>query len=164
VQVLLFNFFYYNRMPLIFGSAFFKQEILAINWQYTKLDLVTWKKTFPFFIFKTTVFSKSVDAFYSGLKKIGFRLFLIADCEQHRKLLYYLNKSKAFSIGLVTGNLDPWLVSFALPILSTNLLVQGFFLRFIVLTQKQAAHKHFEIKKTTWVDIQHKSFLIPTVS
>jgi hypothetical protein len=88
---------------------------------------------------------------------MGFHLFLISDCIYHRKVLYYLNKHKLFSIGLVTAVSDPWLVSFAMPVLSTNLLTQSFFLKFITLTQKKAAHRHFELKKKIWADRLHKN-------
>jgi hypothetical protein len=146
-QSLLFNFFYYKKIPLIFGSIFFKREVLAINWQYSKLSLAVWKYAFPFFIFKTTIFSKRIDTFFARFKHLGFRLFLISDCAYHRKVLYYLNKHKAFSIGLVTAVTDPWVVSFALPILSTRLLAFFFFKIYYPYKKKSGSSSFWTKKK-----------------
>jgi hypothetical protein len=45
----LFNIFFYNCTPAVFGSFVFKKEILALNWHFNFFDINLWRYYFFFF-------------------------------------------------------------------------------------------------------------------
>lgn len=145
----IYNIFYFNLSPLIFGSYAFKKEILAFNWKFFHADIVLWKFSFSFFIFKTNSFSKKIDFFYKKIYTLGVDFLFITDALYHVKNLYYFNKYKIFTLGLVSGTMDPWLVSFAVPGLVSGSLTEFFFLKNIVFLLQYSTHvKHSLFKKT----------------
>ncbi len=144
----IYNVFYFNLSPLIFGSHAFKKEILAFNWKFFHSDLILWKFSFSFFIFKTNSFSKKIDFFYKKIYTLGVDFLFLTDSFYHIKNLYYFNKYKIFTLGLVSGAMDPWLVSFAVPGLVNGFLTEFFFLKNIVfLLQHSSLTKYIFFKK-----------------
>lgn len=146
----LFNVFFYNFSPTVFGTPFFKNEILSLNWHYSNLDTNTWKYTFPFFVYKLNNFNRKIEFFFNKLQEANVNLYFITDCFYHFKLLHYFNKQKLYTLGLVSSNLNPWLVSYPLPVLSNNLFLQFFFLKLLVLSQKYALFYKFSFFKKNW--------------
>ena len=150
---LLFNFYYYNLCPLIFGTPVFKKEILALNWKTNLIDSYTWKHSFPFFIFKLNNFNQKIDFFLQKLEAYNANLFLVTDCTYHYKLINYFSRNYFFTLGLTSANLDPWLVSYSLPILSDNYFLQLFFLKLIILIQKFVFLQQYSNRKSLWAKI-----------
>lgn len=48
----LYNIFFHNCNPIIFGSFIFKKEILALNWHYNFFEINLWRYFFLFFFLK----------------------------------------------------------------------------------------------------------------
>lgn len=148
----LYNIFFYKTEPLVFGSILFKNEILAINWNYKFFELNIWKHYFPFFIFKLNNYNKKNEYFFTKIleKKINF--LLITDCLYHFKTLFYLNKKKIYSIGLIPANLNPWIVSYPIISFFENYISQFFFLKLLLFIQKETLYFHFLNNKLLWVN------------
>lgn len=150
---LLFNLYYYNLYPLIFGAPAFKKEILALNWKTNLIDSYSWKHSFPFFIFKLNNFNQKIDFFLRKLDYYGANLFLVTDCTYHYKIINYFSRNQLFTLGLTSANLDPWLVSYSFPVLSDNFFLQLFFLKLIILVQKFVFLQQYSNRKLLWAKI-----------
>lgn len=147
----LFNIFYYNYNILLFGSYLFKNEISALNWINFNLEMNAWRYCFPFFTLKTNIFNKKIDFFFNKLKSSNFDFFLITDSHYHFKNLYFFKKYKFFTIALNDLNLNPNLFNYSIPVISSNNLVQFFFLKFTILIQKNVRLFKYNFFKKIWI-------------
>ena len=150
----LFNAFYFQFEPFIFSSKFFKKETLALNWSSHLMDITTWRYTSFFFTFFITVFTRKLQFFYKYFQRPSATFALITDLEYHFKTLFYLKRHRWFTLALVPINLDPWLVSFAVPVFKNDLFVQFFFIKILLLIRRQGVFHRFEIFKNFWVTTQ----------
>ncbi len=148
---LLFNIFFYNFTPLIFGTNFFKKEILALNWNYNNFDINMWKFYFPFFIFKLNNYNKKTDFFFDKLSFLNVNFFLISDCLFHFKTLHYIKKKNYYSVGLVNASLDPWIVTYPILTLFESFLTQLFFFKLLLFIEKQVLFFKYTHLKNTWI-------------
>lgn len=147
---LLFNIFFYNIYPLIFGAPVFKNETLSLNWYFTNLEHSVWQYYFPFFIYKLSEYSHRTEYFLSKLKDAGSNFFFITDCMYHYKMFHFFKKSHCYTIGLINGNINPWLVDYPILVFSDNLLVQLFFLKLLVMLNKITCYKKYIFYKNSW--------------
>ena len=149
---LIFNIFYYNFNPLFFGTSLFKNEILALNWNYNYFDINLWKYYFPFFIFKLNNYNKKTDFFFEKLTNFDINFFFITDTQYHYKNLSYLKKKNYYTIGLVNFNLDPWVVSYPILTFFENFIIQSFFFKFIIYIQRKAIFEQYVMFKKIWIN------------
>jgi len=157
---LIFNIFFYNFNPIVLSSIFFKNETLALNWNYNFFDINIWKYYFPFFIFKLNNYNRRTSFFFQKIQTFNINFFFITDCLYHYKNLYYLKKNNYYTIGLVNGFLNPWLVSYPVITLFENFLVQFFFIKLLVLIQKNSLFFKYNLFKKIWYVFKLKKNLI----
>ncbi len=149
---LLFNIFYYNFNPLIFSSNLFKNETLALNWNYNIFDINLWRYYFPFFVFKLSNFNKKTDFFFDKMNYKGINFFIITDSQYHFKNLHYINKKNLYSIGLVNVNLNPWILTYPIITFFENFMTQLFFFKFLVIVERKVLFQKYNFLKNIWVN------------
>ncbi len=150
IHAFLYNSFYFNHLPMVFSSKFFKKETLALNWFFHPFSLHAWRFASFFFTFYITVYTRKLNFFYKQLKNRGTAFALIIDLEYHFKTLFYLRRNKWFTLALVPLNLNPWSVSMAIPIGTSSLFTQFFFYKFLILTRKKAVFDTNNVIKQLW--------------
>lgn len=150
IYTFLFNLFYYKTTPIVFGSIFFKKEILSFNWISHLFKLSTWRLFSIFFIFKLTVHNRRLKTFYLQLRRKKINFALITDVEYHYKTIFYLKKTRWFTSALIPFNINPWYVMFALPILKNNFYAQFFFIKFLFFVKKTALYNYYQILQKFW--------------
>ena len=148
---LIFNIFFYNFTPLILSPNFFKNETLALNWNYNIFDINLWKYYFPFFVFKLNNYNKKTDFFFDKISNFDVNFFFITDCIYHFKNLHYLKKKNLYSVGLVNVILDPWLVSYPIITFFESFLTQIFFFKFLIFIQKHVLLFKHNFFKNIWL-------------
>lgn len=151
----IFNSFYFNFLPLIFSSKFFKKEVLSINWFFHSLNLSSWRYTSFFFTFYNAIYSQKLFSFYKNLKHRFLSYAFVSDLEYHFRTFFYLKRNKWFILALVPINLNPWMVSFAIPVGQSNFFSQFFFFKFLLLIRKKSALSLFQLKKKNWFYINN---------
>lgn len=149
-QIFFFNIYYYNFSPLLFGSNDFKYETLSINWSYLKLNLTIWNQISPFFIYKTPVYNLKTNFFFTKLKAVGSHFYVVSNPNYHFKTLHYLKKQQFFTLGPVSSNLSPWLLSYPIPVFTLNRLVEYYFIKFIIFYEKNAFFYKYNFFKSYW--------------
>jgi len=147
---LILNLYLFNLNPLVYSSPFFKNETLALNWNLTVWELRSWKYCYPFFVFKTNNFSIKTKFFYDRLDALDYSLFIISDCLYHFKNLYFFKKFMFYTIGLISLNISPWLVSYPILASSNSFLNQIFFLQALSYAQKKSFFLQFHYFKKIW--------------
>lgn len=155
---LFYNIFFYNFMPLTFGSSLMKNEVLAINWYYSKFDINLWNYYFPFFIFKLNNYNKKSEYFFEKLYYTNINFFFIIDTIFHYKNLYYFKRYNYYTIGLVDSSLNPNLVSYPILNFFSSYNTQIFFFRLIIFIQKLVYLKKFCYFKNLWNQFYLSSF------
>ena len=144
------NMYLFHLNPLVYSSPFFKAETLALNWNLNIWDVRSWKYTYPHFIFKTNYFSQTTKFFYNKLAELDYDLFVVTDCLYHFKNLYFFKKNYFYTIGLITLNINPWVVSYPIIASSNSYLNQIFFLQALVYSQKRSFLLQFFFFKKIW--------------
>ncbi len=149
---LIFNIFFYKFNPLIFSTNLFKNETLALNWNYNNFEVNSWKYYFPFFIFKLNNYNRKMDFFLNKLTLSNVNFFFITDCLYHFKNLHYFSKKNFFSIGLIDGSLNPWLVTYPIVSFFENFLIQLFFFKFLIFIEKKVLITKYFLYKNVWLN------------
>ena len=147
---LLFNIIFYKIDIFTFGNSFFKNEILALNWNNKGLLNTFWRYMKPFLIYQSVKINDYGTYIFDKLKQFDYHLSLILDVAYHNKTIYYLRRSKFYVIGIVPSNYNIKSVDFALPIINDSLTNQLFFIRLILLIKKNVKTYHFKNLKSMW--------------
>lgn len=150
---LLFNLFFYKLDMLLFGSSFFKSELLALNWQNMEKFKFMWRYTRPFLTLKSNKITTYGDFVFSRIGSLGFRLSLLVDVLYHNKTIYYLHRSGFYTMGLVPVNYNMNSVNFAIPTSSDSLMAQIFFIRFTTLVKQSTLTSRYNDLKRLWLSV-----------
>jgi hypothetical protein len=148
---LLYNVFFYNFNSIIFSSPNFKNETLALNWNNNHFDMNLWKYYYPFFIFKLHKYNNRSGFFFEKLSNSDINFFIIVDCFYQYKNLFYLKKKNYYSVGLVSINIDPWIVTYPIIGFFENFVIQLFFFKLLILMQRRSLFFKFHHFKTLWI-------------
>jgi hypothetical protein len=131
----------------------FKKETLALNWNedfFENLHLIS--NSF-LFLNNFIKYGTKLDFFYYKLKNKKLDFFFITDVEFHFKNIHYFKKFNFFTIGLIPANLNPWLVSFAIPVFSNNFLNQFFFFKFFFIAYKKSLFEKYLFYLKIWKNL-----------
>jgi len=127
---LLLNFFYKQLNPLLFATKVFRMEVTAFNWAGSAWDYTFFKRVAPYFFLQDTVYGSTTNTTFTLLSETHSLLSIVTNSTYHEKNLKFLKKFNSYSVGLVSVNKSPWLLSY--PILAgTNELVTEYY--FLVL-------------------------------
>jgi len=146
----MFNLFFYKIDTLTFGTSFFKQELLSLNWQSMKKFKFMWRYTRPFLSFRSNKITTYGDFVFYRLNLLGMRLGLVIDVLYHSKTIYYLHRSGFYTVGLVPINYNINTLNFAVPSTSDSLLTQVFFIRFLSLIKQNTSNTQFNSMRQLW--------------
>ena len=149
---LLFNLIFYKIEILTFGNSFFKNEILALNWNSSTLLNNFWRYAKPFLIYQSVKINDYGNYIFRTLNNYGYSLGLVLDIIYHKKTIYYLRKNKFYVIGIVPCNYNIKSVDFALPIVNDTITNQLFFIRLIILIKKNVNQYKFNQLKNIWLN------------
>lgn len=139
IIIFITNIFFYNLNYLVFGTSYFKYEILSLNWNSIKFNQRLWKYTQPFTFFlsnKTTLRNKYYFAF---LLTLNYRISFVSDIHYHVKTIFYFNYFKYISVGPVPISSNFYLLSLTMPVSSNFLFSNLFFIRLLLKMKKNTS-------------------------
>ena len=154
----IYNIFYFNLNPLFFNSYIFKKESIIFNNNKFSNNIPIWNSIVSIFFYKTNKFSKKIEFFFKKLLFNDFNIIIISDCFFHHKNLFYFNKFFFFSLGLTSANINPWLVSYAIPALINNFFTQFFFLQLCLSLNKKSIGNFYKSYKNLWLKSYYNSY------
>lgn len=147
---LFFNLFYYSINMVVFGTSFFKKELVSLNWSLFSNIKHLWRYAKPFLFLKSNKIFTLGEYIFSRLKLQGVNLALIVDVLYHNKTIHYLHRSSFFTFGLVPLTYNLHTVNFALPTSTENLFTQLFFIRFFLKIKESTKLSQYKKFKSTW--------------
>jgi len=74
-QNFIFNIYYYNFTPILFGSFEFQNEILALNWNNINMEYNYWKYTFSFFTRAVNNYGVRTKHFFKKIENLNVDFF-----------------------------------------------------------------------------------------
>jgi hypothetical protein len=125
---LLMNLFSKQINPLMFMSKVFKTEVKAFNWSNNTWDYKFFRRVTPYFFLRDASHGDSTHRIFLELEKSQSLFSFITDIKYHEKNAHVLKRFGGYTIGVTPLNVNPWLVSYPIPVGSGSVVVEYFFL------------------------------------
>ena len=150
IYFLLYNLYYHKVNVLTFAPSFFKTEVLALNWVFSKKFQFMWRYTRPFLVYKPNKITNHGDFVFRNLRALKLSTGIVVDVLYHTKTIYYLRRTSFYSIGLVPTIYNAYTVDLALPTAYESIFTQIFFIRFLMRIKQDASSTEFNNLKQAW--------------
>lgn len=144
IIIFITNIFYYNLNHLVFGSSYFKYEVLSLNWTSLNFTKFLWRFSHSFIFFLKNKTTLNNRLYFNYLNYLNFKIAFIVDIYYHNRTIYYFNRSRAITIGPVPVSSNYYTLSISLPVSSNLNFSNLFFLRLIFKLKKNNAKLLFE--------------------
>lgn len=146
----ILNLFFIDISTSIFTVKTLKNEALSFNWTQMHLNYNLFTNASPLFFLKETVFGINTTLVFKKLHQRFLRTAFITDIKYHEKNIYYFNRLNMTTIGLVSHNLNPWLVTYALPTSNSSLFIQHFFIKLLLYYKQYSLQSQFTSLHKLW--------------
>jgi len=146
----LINLFLLDIKINLFTTKILKQETLSFNWSVGLLNYQLFRYSSPLFFLKDTTFGTNSTLIFKKLSQRGLNTVFLTDLKYHEKNLYYLQRFNVTTISLVPYNLNPWLVTYAIPIAANSLFIQYFFVKLLIYYKQFSLNTQFINLKQLW--------------
>ena len=147
----LLNLFFSRTCVLMFAPKAMKEEAIAFNWSYGLIPYNLFRYASPFFFMKNVPFGGDSPLAYNRLAYTGIGVAFVADVNYHQGSLFHLKTTGFFVVGLVSSNMNPWLVHYTIYAGSNTLLTQYFFIRLMAYFRQQAEYLRFKSSRSLWL-------------
>lgn len=147
---LLLNIFFKQITPVVFSTKMFKKEVTAFNWQLDVLDYSLFKRATPYFFLKDSKYGDETTSIFHALESQGLNVSFVTDIKYHEKNVFFLKRFNSYTIGIVPFNMNPWLVSYCIPIATNNIIIEYFFFKLLAFIRQYAAIKRYSDYKLLW--------------
>jgi hypothetical protein len=150
VVLFITNIFFYQIRYIVFGTSYFRYEVLALGWDFNLIFKAMWRYTHPFLFFLSNKTTRYTEFYFKYLKQQGANLALLVDVYYHQRTLYYCSRFKFITVGPVPITTNMYMVSVALPTASNSAMSNLFFLRLILKLKRLNSsfmwHSYMETK------------------
>lgn len=146
----ILNLFFIKSNLIVFTIKTLKTEALSFNWSFNVLNYNLFKYASPMFFSKDTSFGIASTLIFKKLSQNNVNTVFLTDVKYHEKNLYYLKKFNITTIGLVSYNLNPWLVTYAIPTATNSLFIQYFFIKLLIYFQQYSLNRQYNLYKQLW--------------
>jgi hypothetical protein len=143
IIIFISNMFFYGIKYSVFGSSYFKYEVLSLNWNQLSFIRTLWRYTHPFIFYLRNNTTMKNRLYFDYLTKAHHRIAIIVDIYYHSRTIYYCNRYKLISIGPVPISSNFYTLSIVLPTSSNLAFSNLFFLRLFLKLQKLNANLVF---------------------
>lgn len=154
---LVFNIFFYKISIITFGTSFFKNELLTLNWFINEKIKKHWRYVRPYIFSKENKINDNNNNIFSLLSLRNINLSFVIDVNYHRRTIYYLKRFNFFTIGVVPISSDMFTVDFAMPSSSESATSQLFFIRLVLHIRRNVYKTQYTQYKKYWeIQANHK--------
>jgi len=147
---LLLNIFFRQLKPLLFSTKMFRKEVTAFNWSLDVLDNSLFKRAAPYFFLKDCKYGNENRHVFSELERDGLNVSFVTDVKYHEKNVFFLKRFNSYTIGIIPFNMDPWLVSYCIPIATNNIIIEFFFFKLLSFIRQFVALQHYTQTRQLW--------------
>ena len=125
---LLLSLFMKQIKPLMFMTKTFKSEVKAFNWASNSWDYSLFRRVSPYFFLKDASYGHDTHHLFTEFEQYQSLFSFVTDIKYHEKSIHFLKRFGGFTIGVTPLNMNPWLVSYPIPVGAGSVLVEYFFL------------------------------------
>jgi hypothetical protein len=147
---LLYNLFYNQSQMVAFSNKTLKTESSAFNWTAPVVRGTLFRYATPFFWLKNNSYGSDILVMYSKLSDRGLEASFVTDTRYHQQTVFFLRKCGIYTLGLVAYTANPWLLHYPVPVASSTLFTQYFFLKYIIYVKRSALYQCFRQLKQSW--------------
>ena len=141
---LLFNLFYNQSSLLLFSNKLLKNEVLSFNWNLLSTHLNLFQYATPYFYFKNNSYGDQAHFVFEKISFMGVEAAFILDTKFHYRTSSFLKTLNYFLLGLTSFNSNPWLVHYPIPVASSTLFTQYFFLKHLAFIKRYSLSLYFK--------------------
>jgi len=146
----IYNIYFYNLNPILFGTSFFKKEVYSLNWFSLPKLKTNWKYSKLFLFLVPTSKSGINSIVYKLLNIMGLTNSIVLDVNYHKSTLNHLNKLSIFTLGIVPTIYNIKCVDLALPVNIDNVFTQLFTIRLVVKLIKLSENNKYLNSWSLW--------------
>jgi hypothetical protein len=152
---LIYNIFFYNIFFIIFSSPFFFKEIKSLNLKLKNIISKHWKylQSCMFMLQKIKINDWLYIIYYLSHVKVSIIIF--SNTFFYKNTLNFLKQKNFYLIGMIPVSINIHKVHFAIPVITDNIFLELFFLRFFLQIKKWSYWICIKKYKKIW-----SSFLI----
>ena len=147
----IINLFLIQSHILVFTVKTLKNEALSFNWSSNVLNYNLFKYASPIFFNKDASFGTTSTLIFKKFNQNNLHTVFLTDVKYHEKNLHYFKKFHITTIGLISYNLNPWLVTYAIPTSNNSLFIQYFFLKLLIYFRQCSLQTKYNSYKTLWI-------------
>ena len=151
---LLYNLFYNQSQMLVFSNKTLRTESSAFNWTQPVIHSSLFRYSTPFFWLKNNSYGNDILVMYNKLSDRGLEASFVTDTRYHQQTVFFLRKCGIYTIGLVAYTANPWLLHYPLPVASSTLFTQYFFLKYVIYMKRSALFHCFRQLQQSWQSAQ----------
>jgi hypothetical protein len=150
---LVVNIFVKQLNPFMFMTQNFRTEVTAFNWASSPWDYQLFKKVAPYFFLKEARYGQYTHHIFLELEKTHNLTSFITNVRYHEKNIHFLKRFGGYTIGAVSINANPWLVSYPIPVGLNTPLTEYFFLSLVCSSRQYAEWVHFKHSLFLWKNL-----------
>ena len=163
-STLIMNLAFLRASIFSFTHRGFVEESLSFNWLHSRLSYRLFRHVSELFYLR--------DSPYGNHTRIGYKLSLdfpvdaaiVTNLKAHQGNLFYLKRVGIFTLGLVPGDYDPWLVTFPIPLLGESLLGEYYFVQSLVRLCGLARQARYDKLSLGWASLNRSISLFSLAS
>jgi len=152
VSTYLYSLYLYNINSLFFGTSFFRQEVLSLNWLQLSNTVTNYRHSNLLLTTSTSNNNSTNPLIYKLLKLAGITNAVILDFNYHEQTVTALRKLSVFTLALTPTTYDASAVDLALPTSVDSVFTQLFFLKLVVKLRRTVEHDNNSFHKKLWLN------------
>lgn len=146
----LLNIFYARINVLLFTNRSLRVEALSFNWSYDVMPYSLFKRASPFFFLRDQEYGAEQMELYFKRMHHGYSLAFVADIQYQKRAAFFLKSQGVYTISIVPYTFSPWSVHYSIPVASSTLFTQYFFVKLVAYFRQHGELYVQQVYRSLW--------------
>jgi len=146
----LLNIFYARLNVLLFTNRSLRVEALSFNWSYDVIPLALFKRASPFFFLRDQEYGADQLERYWDRVNNAHNLAFVADIQYQKRAAFFLRSHGVYTISIVPYTYSPWSVHYSIPVASSTLFTQYFFVKLVAYFRQHGEMYTQQLYRSLW--------------
>jgi hypothetical protein len=146
----LLNIFYARINVLLFTNRSLRVEALSFNWSYDVIPYSLFKRASPFFFLRDQEYGAEQMQAYFQRMHFGHSLAFVADIQYQKRATSFLRSQGIYTISIVPYTFSPWSVHYSIPVASSTLFTQYFFVKLVAYFRQHGEFYTQQVYRSLW--------------
>lgn len=146
----LLNIFYARMNVLLFTNRSLRVEALSFNWSYDVMPYSLFKRVSPFFFLRDQEYgAEQMESYWKRIHH-GHSLAFVADIQYQKRAAFFLRSQGVYTISIVPYTFSPWSVHYSIPVASSTLFTQYFFVKLVAYFRQHGELYTQQVYRSLW--------------